>query len=96
MSFKNYEGSGFNLNLNMLTNSYEMCISYPWRSGLIGEKVTIEDPSPEFISSSYVLLVISKLHFNTPHKHIPSAYIYWPLIGYTIIVICQYQVSLRA
>ena len=37
--------SGYNLKLELLTILYLLCVSYSRRSGLVGEKVTIQDPS---------------------------------------------------
>ena len=36
ISFKNYEESGYMLNLDLLTTLYKPCILYPMRNGMVG------------------------------------------------------------
>ena len=44
MSSENHEESGYGLDLDLLTISYLLSVSYPRRSGQV-RKVTIQDPS---------------------------------------------------
>jgi hypothetical protein len=46
MSSDNYEESGYGLGLDLLIVTYDTksCVSYPLRSGLVGQ-VAIKDPS---------------------------------------------------
>ena len=38
MNSRNYEESGYDLNLNLVIVLYKSCASYPRRSGLVGKK----------------------------------------------------------
>ena len=56
MSSKNYEESGYNLDVDLLTISFQLCVSYAKRSELLGQTKTIKDSPTLHGVRSFVIL----------------------------------------
>ena len=61
MSAGNHEESGYNLDLGLLTISYELHVSYPRRRGLLGTRspsrpIYFNNPYPELPETSSAMI----------------------------------------
>ena len=72
MSSKNYEESGYNLDVDLLTISFQLCVSYAKRSELLGQTKTIKDSPTLHGVRSFVIL---RVELNWPQTFLRLEYL---------------------